>query len=65
MIGINERDATGGTLYNTLAYIGDDGRLLGKHRKLVPTLSERLVWGLRRWFRTSMSTRPSAAGSAA
>ena len=45
VIGINERDAIGGTLYNTLAYIGDDGRLLGKHRKLVPTLSERLVWG--------------------
>lgn len=45
VIGINEREARGGTLYNTLAYIGSDGQLLGKHRKLVPTLSERLIWG--------------------
>ena len=44
-IGVNEREPRGGTLYNTLAYIGPDGALLGKHRKLVPTLSERLVWG--------------------
>ena len=44
-IGVNEREPRGGTLYNTLAYIGPDGGLLGKHRKLVPTLSERLVWG--------------------
>jgi aliphatic nitrilase len=45
VIGVNERDPNGGTLYNTLCYIGSDGRLLGRHRKLVPTLSERLVWG--------------------
>ena len=45
VIGLNEREPRGGTIYNTLAYIGPDGRLLGKHRKLVPTLSERLIWG--------------------
>ena len=34
-----------GTLYNTLLLHGADGRLLLKHRKLVPTNHERLVWG--------------------
>ena len=45
VIGVNEREPQAGTIYNTLAYIGPDGALLGKHRKLVPTLSERLIWG--------------------
>ncbi|MEO8456195.1 MAG: carbon-nitrogen hydrolase family protein [Chloroflexota bacterium] len=46
VVGVNElnADASGGSLYNTLIYIDDQGRLLGKHRKLVPTVSERLVW---------------------
>jgi nitrilase len=43
VIGINERD--GATLYNTVLYFGPDGTLLGKHRKLMPTGGERLVWG--------------------
>ena len=42
-IGIIERD--GGTLYCTAVYLGPDGRVLGKHRKLMPTALERLVWG--------------------
>jgi nitrilase len=33
------------TLYNTLLYHGPDGTLVQKHRKLVPTNHERLVWG--------------------
>jgi nitrilase len=33
------------TLYNTLLYHGPDGSLVEKHRKLVPTNHERLVWG--------------------
>src|SRR5438093_9140085 len=33
------------TLYNTLLYHGPDGTLLQKHRKLVPTNHERLIWG--------------------
>ncbi len=46
-IGINERnvEASGTTLYNSLLFIGPDGRLLGCHRKLVPTVAERLVHG--------------------
>jgi nitrilase len=45
-MGVNERnvEASGGSLYNTLAYLDPDGNLLGKHRKLVPTGPERTVW---------------------
>jgi nitrilase len=46
-IGVNERNAEGSdsTLFNTLLYMGPDGAILGKHRKLIPTGGERLVWG--------------------
>jgi nitrilase len=44
--GVTERDpAHPGTLYNTLLFHGPDGNLALKHRKLVPTNHERLVWG--------------------
>ena len=46
VVGVNERDlATRGTLYNTLVYFGPDGAVLHKHRKLIPTFTERTVWG--------------------
>jgi nitrilase len=48
VIGINERVKKGagnGTLYNSLLTFGSDGQLLNHHRKLVPTFTERLVWG--------------------
>ena len=45
VIGVNERSpASLGCLYNTLVFIGADGALLGKHRKLVPTWAEKLTW---------------------
>jgi nitrilase len=46
VVGVDEREPHGATIYNTTLYIGPDGSLLGKHRKLVPTGSERTVWGM-------------------
>ncbi|MGB0096892.1 MAG: carbon-nitrogen hydrolase family protein [Solirubrobacteraceae bacterium] len=46
VIGINEREQHGGTIYNTMLTFGPDGTLLGRHRKLIPTHAERLVWGM-------------------
>lgn len=43
VVGVIERD--GGTLYCTALFFGPDGTLLGKHRKLMPTAMERIVWG--------------------
>src|SRR5664279_1704533 len=45
-MGLNERnsDASNSSIYNTLLYIDDKGNIVGKHRKLVPTSGERLVW---------------------
>jgi predicted amidohydrolase len=48
VVGVSERVEAGpgrGTLFNTLLTFGPDGRLLNHHRKLVPTYTERLVWG--------------------
>lgn len=45
VIGINERNRQSiGTLYNTVLTISDEGRILGRHRKLVPTWAEKLTW---------------------
>jgi nitrilase len=45
--GVNERDGefSRTTLYNTVVIIGPDGALLNRHRKLMPTGPERMVWG--------------------
>jgi|Deesub1362B_J571_1020462.scaffolds.fasta_scaffold00981_10 amidase/nitrilase len=48
IIGVSEMDTLPGstTLYNTLLFIDSNGELLGKHRKLMPTHGERMVWGM-------------------
>ena len=48
IVGVSERVSAGpgrGTLFNSLLVIGPDGDLLNHHRKLVPTYTERMVWG--------------------
>ena len=48
VIGMNEIDSrfSGTTLFNTVVIIGPDGTLLNRHRKLMPTNPERMVWGM-------------------
>ncbi|KAJ8702489.1 Nitrilase [Pleurotus ostreatus] len=43
VVGVIERD--GGTLYCTVLFISPQDGFVGKHRKLMPTASERLIWG--------------------
>ncbi len=43
VVGAIER--AGGSLYCSVVYFDDQGRLLGKHRKVMPTAMERLIWG--------------------
>ncbi len=44
VVGVIERN--GSTLYCTALFFDPQGALIGKHRKLVPTASERLIWGM-------------------
>ena len=45
--GVDERDTDFGrsTIYNSVVVIGPDGTLLNRHRKVMPTNPERMVWG--------------------
>lgn len=46
VMGINERNSetSNTSLFNSLIFIDENGGLLGKHRKLIPTGGERLIW---------------------
>ena len=43
VVGVQEREPTGSTIDNTILYFSPYGRLVDRHRKLVPTGSERTV----------------------
>jgi nitrilase len=45
-VGVDERDDKDSTIYNTLLHFAPDGSLAARHRKLMPTGGERLVWGM-------------------
>jgi nitrilase len=46
VMGMNEKNSktSGASLYNSLLFIDNKGKIIGKHRKLIPTGGERLVW---------------------
>lgn len=61
-VGVIERDSSfsGGSLYCSVVFFGPDGTLLGVHRKLKPTASERLIWS--EGDGSTMPVLPSPAG---
>jgi nitrilase len=46
VVGVQEREPVGSTIYNTVLYFSPQGELVDRHRKLIPTGSERTVWGM-------------------
>ncbi|MEN8250776.1 MAG: carbon-nitrogen hydrolase family protein [Bacteroidota bacterium] len=47
VMGMHERNSetSGSSLFNTILFIDEQGEIMGKHRKLIPTGGERLIWG--------------------
>ena len=62
VMGINERniELSNNSLYNALLFIDDQGNILGKHRKLMPTGGERLIWA--QGDGRSLNTYPTSIG---
>jgi predicted amidohydrolase len=46
VIGVQEKPENSGTIYNSTLYLSPEGSVVEKHRKLMPTGSERTVWGM-------------------
>jgi predicted amidohydrolase len=47
VMGVNERDTEArGTLYNTMLWFAPSGEVMHRHRKLMPTFTERTIWGM-------------------
>lgn len=44
VMGVTEKDDTNQSLYCSLFYYGPDGKLIGRHRKIKPTGTERVIW---------------------
>lgn len=60
VVGVEEREQHESTIYNTVLYFSPDGRLVERHRKLVPSGSDRTVWGMGDGRPCGSSTRRSA-----
>jgi len=45
-VGVDELDTASTTIYNSLLHFAPDGTLVARHRKLMSTGGERLVWGM-------------------
>lgn len=45
VLGVTEKDKIDGTLYCSILYFDETGTIIGKHRKLKPTGTERILWG--------------------
>ncbi|TAH41896.1 MAG: carbon-nitrogen hydrolase family protein [Bacteroidetes bacterium] len=65
VIGMNERnsESSNASLFNSLLFIDDHGKILGVHRKLIPTSAERLVWA--QGDGSSLRSYPTSVGKVA
>lgn len=62
VMGLHEKNSetSNSSLYNSLLFIDDQGTTLGKHRKLIPTGGERLIWA--RGDGSTMNSYPTSVG---